>query len=694
MPGEDQMAAGLRAVVWSDRYSTSSSDPVEDFYKPAIRESQRYDRATGFFRSSFFALTGSDIGDFALRGGSIRLLCSPEMEKEDIEAIREGSDAIERGDDALRKEITRVLEHPHAASGAEILAALYVAENLEIRLAVPAGEGIFHDKFGIFHDPYGNLVSFVGSINESWRAWHPYGNHESFEVFTSWGPESQRPRDHVEIFDQLWNDEANGLQVAPPSKRALDALLDQLDRDPVEVLREISPPPKEMKRKSLMPHQRRALSGWRAADRRGIMKHATGSGKTVTALEAVREQIDRGEPVLIVVPSTLLLEQWDAEIQRELADQDPAVLLAGGGNSKWKGLVGPFTEPGGKNRVLIATMATASGPDFLESVRGGQHLLLVADEVHRLGAGQASNVLTIDAGARLGLSATPERAGDPEGTSKIFDYFGPLVEPEFSLSDAVSAGRLCRYEYHVQPVGLTAEEEEDWAAISDEIGALMARSSDEGEPTSIHDLDPYLKNLLIQRARIAKGASRKAPAAAGILATAYEEGDRWLVYCDDVVQLEDVRRELGTVGLSSMPYFADMEADRKATLDSFELNGGIVVAIKCLDEGVDIPSVSHALIAASSRNPREFIQRRGRVLRVAPGKHHAVIFDLMVDPPVGDENDYFRSLILGEMARADEFAQHASNPSGQIAIHQLAIKHGIDPDTLAGGGYEEEDSHD
>ena len=302
-----------------------------------------------------------------------------------------------------------------------------------------------------------------------------------------------------------------------------------------------------------MPHQRRASDRLARRGGRGILKHATGSGKTVTALEAVREQIDGGEPVLIVVPSTLLLEQWDAEISWELADRDPAVLLAGGGNSKWRGLVGPFTEPGGKNRVLIATMATACGPDFLDSMRGGERLLLVADEVHRLGAGQASNVLTIDAGPRLGLSATPERAGDPEGTTKIFDYFGAIIQPEFSLADAVAAGRLCRYEYHVQPVSLTAEEEEDWAAISDEIRALMARYSDEGMPTSIDDLDPYLKNLLIQRARIAKGASKKAPAAASILATAYEERDRWLVYCDDVVQLENVRRELGLPAFRRCP---------------------------------------------------------------------------------------------------------------------------------------------
>ena len=417
----DPTRRALRDVEWADRYSSSADDPLEDFYGPALRAAVSYDRATGFFRSSFFALTRADVGKFALRGGKARLLCSPDLEREDIEAIREGADARERTDHALRKEIERILGHPHSASGAEILAALYAGEHLEVRLAVPAGSGIFHDKFGIFSDLGGDLVSFVGSINETWAAWHPYGNHESFEVFTSWGQEPQRPRDHLENFERLWAGEAHGVDVTAPSEETLSALADQLDRDPVEVLREIAPPSRQTSQKSLMAHQRRALQGWRAAGRKGIFKHATGSGKTITALEAIREQLKAGSPSLVVVPSTLLLEQWDEEANSELGDLDPAILLAGGGHSDWRGMLGAFTELRGGGRVVIATMATASSPEFLKGVKGGDHLLLVADEVHRLGAGRASDVLKIEAGARLGLSATPERAGDPGGTARIFD---------------------------------------------------------------------------------------------------------------------------------------------------------------------------------------------------------------------------------------------------------------------------------
>ena len=163
----DPTRRALRDVEWADRYSSSADDPLEDFYGPALRAAVSYDRATGFFRSSFFALTRADVGKFALRGGKARLLCSPDLEREDIEAIREGADARERTDHALRKEIERILGHPHSASGAEILAALYAGEHLEVRLAVPAGSGIFHDKFGIFSDLGGDLVSFVGSINEN-----------------------------------------------------------------------------------------------------------------------------------------------------------------------------------------------------------------------------------------------------------------------------------------------------------------------------------------------------------------------------------------------------------------------------------------------------------------------------------------------------------------------------------------------
>src|SRR4029077_13700712 len=170
---------------WADRYATGRDDLVGAFYGPALRAAQRYDRATGYFRSSFYSLTREEVAAFALRGGKIRLICSPDLEEADIEALQRGGNARKASDEALRRELALILAHPHAASGAEILAALYANHSLEIRLAVPAGRGIFHDKFGIVTDAHGDRVSFAGSVNETWHAWHPYGNHESFEVFTS-----------------------------------------------------------------------------------------------------------------------------------------------------------------------------------------------------------------------------------------------------------------------------------------------------------------------------------------------------------------------------------------------------------------------------------------------------------------------------------------------------------------------------
>jgi superfamily II DNA or RNA helicase len=200
--------------------------------------------------------------------------------------------------------------------------------------------------------------------------------------------------------------------------------------------------------------------------------------------------------------------------------------------------------------------------------------------------------------------------------------------------------------------------------------------------------------LLILRARIARGAAAKAPTAARVVHENARPGEHWLVYCDDINQLELVRAEIAHFGIASMPYYADMASDRPATLDRFSREGGVLVSIKCLDEGVDIPVVSHALIVASSRNPREFIQRRGRVLRTHPGKSFAVVHDLVVEPP-DPASDDFRSLVLGELARAHEFATHALNPSAALAIQALAIDWDLDPDELFSTGFEEDvDSSD
>ena len=205
-----------------------------------------------------------------------------------------------------------------------------------------------------------------------------------------------------------------------------------------------------------------------------------------------------------------------------------------------------------------------------------------------------------------------------------------------------------------------------------------------------------LERLLFQRARVVKQAEGKVALAVEVLRGEYKPGQRWIVYCDDSEQLAAVQAALEGVGLTAMPYHSAMQGDRDETLRWLGNLGGIVVAIKCLDEGVDIPSVTHALILASSKNPREFIQRRGRVLRTAPEKVLAHVHDAIVMPPPSshhgeDAEGKTDPITAGELARAIEFAAGADNPAATADLKRIAIDAGIEWETLTSSGVEDDD---
>jgi len=289
----------------------------------------------------------------------------------------------------------------------------------------------------------------------------------------------------------------------------------------------------------------------------------------------------------------------------------------------------------------------------------------------------------------MGLSATPKRFGDPEGTNRLLAYFEGIAH-SFTLADAIAAGRLCRYTYHVHPVELTQEEALEWRDMTRDIKRETARSPQ--SETGDLMLSERAKMLLIQRARILKRASAKVPLAVEVLKNYFEPGQRWLVYCDDQYQLKEVLSAIRGAGLPCDEYYAEMEGNKEATMAHFSTIGGILVAIKMLDEGVDIPTVDRALILASSRNPREFIQRRGRVLRVAPGKHYAEIHDALVVPPSGEDEANDIAILKGELARAVQFAKSAANEAVKFWLRKLAFERDIDPDELAMmGGFEDEE---
>lgn len=688
----NQFAGNLSALNLDTEYRSLKDDPVSRFYVQCLRNSNLYRRAVGYFRSTVFIVIGPTVIEFARRGGKIRLICSPDLDKDDVEQIASGyASRRQLIEQALVGQFDSLLADPRTALGARTLATLIATGCLEIKLAERADrKGIYHEKLGLFSDGT-NTVSFKGSANETWSGWHNKGNFESIEVFCNWrgGLEADRVARHERHFEALWSERDTDVEVTPFPKTVEDYLRRYAARHIDDLASDMSTP--VTNRRSPLPHQAAAIDVWERSGKRGVFEHATGSGKTFTALQAITKHVREGLPAIVLVPSTLLLEQWAKEVRDEIPDA--VLLLAGAGHDRWR-LTGRLNSMTSAEvelgpRITIAMMPTAALEDFRAAVSAGPHLMMVADEVHQVGSPRNSNVFQIDSGPRLGLSATPKRYGDPDGTARLFEYFGPVLPPPITLQDAVRAGRLVPYEYHPHPINLSATEADDWLKQTKAIQLEVARGKTDADGKKL--LSDRAKMLLIKRARIAKKASAKVKLAVDVLTSSYEDGQSWLIYCEDGGQLTDVLIALREQGLSPIEYHSAMTGDREATMSLFREYGGILVSIKCLDEGVDIPAVSHALILASSQNPRQFIQRRGRVLRFAANKHVAVIHDAIVVPVNAENEPEQVSLLKAELVRSVEFARHAMNKLAAADLRSIAINMGIDPDTLGDFEGDEDD---
>jgi len=683
-------------------YRTGRDDPVDDFYEPCLRASNRYSRSVGYFRSSIFIITGESVINFVKNGGKIRLVCSPELTISDIQAIEQGQKSQQEISlEKLNNEIDQMISESKENYSVNVLATLIRVGALDMKIAIrESGRGIYHEKLGVFQDEEGNSVSFIGSANETFNAWHTSGNFEAIEVFCSWhgGSEGERAKRHLQDFEDIWLDISKGIKTIGMPDALRDKLLtiaedniENIDLAKLRIKKVVvtTPAPKPKKINNLLPHQINAIRLWKEGGYRGIFEHATGSGKTVTALGAINEHISAGHPALVLVPSQILLKQWIGEATEEI--EGCTWLAAGAGNNSWKknnrlkNFLSGVTPD--EKRIVIATMQTASTDEFLAQMPSNTNLMIVGDEVHQIGSNTNSKALSINANKRLGLSATPIRYGDPEGTQKIFDYFGNVLPPVITLYDAIQSGRLVDYEYFPHIINLTAEEAEEWKKLSSDIRREIAiHSSEEGGIR----LSNRAKMMLIQRSRIAKKSAVKIGLAANVIKENYTEGESWLVYCEDQEQLKDVTEAIKKIGIEPLVYYSDMKGDSEQTLKLFQMQGGVLVSIRCLDEGIDIPSISHALILASSQNPRQFIQRRGRVLRKHSSKVFAAIHDAIVVPvSLDDEPEQF-SLLKSELVRAHEFSSHALNRSAGEALTIIGGKLGINLDEIVTDGIEED----
>lgn len=694
-------------------YNKAEDDIAQEFYLPAMKNASVYDRVSGYFGSTIYIIAWSALHDFVSNGGKMRIICSPCVSDTDKAAMSEGYSA--KNDEIIRKSLMKELDdlfnQEELEKPARVLACLIALGIIDVKIAVPLSgsepdlQRLFHDKVGIFSDSDGNAVGFRGSMNETFKGLAEDGNSESIDVFPSWTDERDvvRVQNAIRYFNKLWDRKMENTVVYDFPEAVRNSLVEKSNGyDWRQLTKEIEVSISRSKRwradkknvsKSPRKHQLIALENWEKNGRRGIFEHATGSGKTFTAICAIRDALDRHKTVLVLVPSKELLRQWRKEIGENIQDIEIQYLLCGDGNNAWKkdNLLRLWTSPSDSmNKITIAIMDTACSGQFMNSVLPGEHLLIVADEVHRIGSSARRNILNIDAHERLGLSATPIRYGDVEGTNAIFDYFGGIVEPVFSLEDAIQTNVLTKYYYHPMQISLTEQEQDEWNELTKIINKIIASNGGSNRNISaVIEENSRLQMKMIERSRIIKQASGKAPLALSVIRDNYKYGEHWIVYCDNQAQLREVLNLLLDNDYDAYEYHSDMSGDREQTLKYFDRNGGMLVSIRCLDEGVDIPATTHALILASSKNPREFIQRRGRILRKYEGKYFAHLYDAIVVPPKSyDDNDKSAYIIETELMRAIQFGSWAENPSCVSDLKIIAMRYGIDCESVKDGGYE------
>lgn len=663
----------LQQLDLLEEYRSDRHNLIADFYLPCLAQSTLYCRAVGFFSSSSLVSLAKGLTALIRGGGKMRLIASPYLSKEDIEAITQG---LKQREEVITKSLLSVLEidlYEITKNRFACLAWLLSQGVLEIKLAIPknlVNFGLYHEKLGLFIDAFENAIAFTGSANESHSSLQD--NFECIDVFRSWQSQEQlRVQRKIDNFEKLWHNQTPHLDIWDFPAAAAQSLLkfrpdfppttepDSSSKKTFKVAADTSKYQLSSPLKiTPQPRQIEAISAWKQAKYQGILAMATGAGKTITALAAA-SGLSRLELIVIGVPTKELVQQWVKELNCRTTYAFPVVAM---GNSRaWREvlfrklrLINHQELPSQRYPVIVVgtygELAKNTISDLITDAGGlPKESLLIADEVHATGAGVYQRLLRDDFSYRLGLSATPLRAYDELGTEKVLDYFGGIVY-EYGLELAIQQGILCEYDYHVYVTYLAEEEQEKYRQLTAKIARLFTQEDSKA-----------VNCLLIQRAQLIKAAGAKLTIIDRILAEHTLE--QTLIYCADIAQATAISTRLARQG-KRVARYSSLDSDRVMLLSQLSSgNLDALVAVKCLDEGVDIPQVSQGIILAADASPRQFIQRRGRILRAAVAKKKATLIDVLVVPPWGDGEV---KLIASEIKRVIDFARAASNQATVI----------------------------
>lgn len=698
----------LNDVQFKHSYSSGYDEPKE-FFTEALIESSTFDLGLGFFSSSGIRSLAYGFALFIANGGKMRVVINHFLSKEDKEAIENGQKhLVDNYESRILSDIAKLTktlskEDEHFF---QCLSYLISINRIEFVATISTKGGLGHDKYGIFTDEKNNKVAFIGSANFSHSALELNG--ETITVFTS-SDDDKRICEYQTLFNKSWENDTPHLIHIPINevktyisdnfpKLSFEELLgNSMDLRTDNTVNSYCKPLskrildkielKEQEPRFPFPEERPiqidAYDAWISNGKNGVFAMATGSGKTVTALNCLRKQYKENGyyKAIIVVPTQALAIQWEKEAKAFNFQH----IVSTHTDKDWKNTLSRYTTRSlldqSKSIIIITTYATFNRKDmqlFINRVKGIETFMYIADEAHNIGSTSSLKHLPHNILWRIGLSATPERIYDDIGSEKLYEFFNsrpPEYTYRYTMKQAIEENILCHYDYYPIFVELTNSEMEEYEYISTQLRKFI--DPDTGK------YKPEAEKLLLKRKRIIHKAENKKVAISNLLEDLrhkrkldytfvfvpegyepdYSERDSYDIDQEDIHIIDEYAQMFKNQGYSYHKYISGLD-DAPGILKSFaEGDIQILLSMKCLDEGVDIPRAEHAIFCSSTGNPRQFVQRRGRVLRKSKGKDKAKIWDLIVAPPnvMNDSIGIERNMFISEVKRIVNFAALADN---------------------------------
>lgn len=666
--------------------SRGDNNIADSFLNPVLKCTKEYKRSVGFFSSGVLETITDGALSLARNGGSIKLIASPKLSEEDVEAINLGYEQKnQKLSDSFTRDFVREVEKLNDMR-LQLLCDLIRKGVLDIKIAITEDTGIYHDKLGVMKDFDGNTLVFYGSSNSSYAGYR--SNYEKIRVSKGWEPGFQEIVADEELeFDNLWKGLNPFVKVQDYTKTAEENLL--------KIIKNRASIPKNTGIK-LRDYQKEAIEAWVKNNYHGFYVMATGTGKTWTAIYSAKELV-KTHPCMIVIcaPYKHLVKQWSEDVQN--AFPNARIILVSSENQGWdKQITNEIIRckyESNTQLIIISTIISfkmQKFDDVIQKYKGDR--LLIVDEAHRFTS--RSEELHTTYKYMLGLSATPFSGTSAAKGNELMRFFGGQVF-RLPIEDALERGFLVPYYYYPIYVHATDEEESKFNKYTKTI------------PGCFRDgicINPdLLVKTLRNRLRVISMAEEKQTKIRTIISSVTET-DHFVVYCGDgklyddstgeeLRHIQSIKRILSEFDYKASQFTAtENMAERMELVDSFN-KGEIsaLAAIRCLDEGINIPSIKSALILSSNDDYREFVQRRGRILRTYKEKKSAKIYDVIVLP----KSD-MRQWAIIELRRFHEYARLALNWDDlQDQLDDMLAEYGLTLEDVDVYDYEEmEDSGD